>query len=119
MPNPHRHDLALETLRIAHGGITQQEMSEALQAAKERAMQTGKAASVTLKITLAPDGRDQHGNVSQMEIKARVTQTLPAFDRGKTLVFATPDGYTRNDPSQPELPLRDVSTQSTTLRNAT
>lgn len=106
---PIRHDLALETLRFMHGGITQQELSEALQAAKERAAVTGKKATVTLTIDIKPNGRIHDQHTAQYTLAAKVAQRLPPLDRGETIVFGTPDGWQRNDPSQGELQLRDAS----------
>ncbi len=101
----HRQDLFLHTVSQLRGGRTQEELSKQLNEIVNACRDTGKVGEITLKIKVKPD----RGDTGQYFLEDKVVQKLPEFERGKTLMFGTPDGnLQRTDPNQHELPLRSV-----------
>lgn len=101
----YRQDLFLDTTRNLRSGKTQDELSEALNECVVRAREVGKAAELTLKITVKPVG-----DSGQYFLADKVTTKLPEHKRNETLMFGTPEGnLQRTDPDQGELPLRSVA----------
>jgi len=102
MPRP-RPDLWNATVAQLRSGTAQEELSEKLAAAVNAARDTGKQAEITLKLTVKPVGDGQY------ELRYKINDKLPEFERGATLMFGTPDGnLTRDDPNQQKLNLRSA-----------
>lgn len=103
-----REDLFLEVLKQLNGGRTLKELSEQTNQLVQSCRATGKKGELALKITFTPDKGDngQYFLTDDVKVKA------PIFERGKTLMWGTPDGnLQRTDPNQGELELRVVSEQ--------
>jgi hypothetical protein len=93
---PLRQDLFVYTLNNIRGGGLALEASEALQEAVQRCQDTGKQATVTVVLTLKPNGA-----TGQIHFTDKVTSKLPMLDKGTSIFFGTPDGnLTRDDPRQ-------------------
>jgi hypothetical protein len=72
----------------------------------------GKAASVTLKITLKPQTK-YAGDV--VEITDDLAAKVPQAARGAALFFTdSVGGLSRTNPNQPQLPLREVPRKEAT-----
>jgi hypothetical protein len=95
-----RPDLFLHTLSTLRYGMTQQELSEELHTAVQRAIDTGKTAEITLKIKIKPEA-----NGAQVFITDEIKSKIPAFAREQTILFPTPEGnLIREDPRQAQIP---------------
>ena len=106
-----RPDLFTHVLAQLDYGQTAEDLSEKLYECIERARDTGKQAKLTLTLTVKPSGRD----TGQFELKDQVKTALPAYDRGMTLLFATPEGnLQRENPRQAGLDLRSADEQRPT-----
>lgn len=102
----YRQDLFSATVAQLRGGRTQEELSKKLNELVNACRDTGKSGTISLKITIKPD----KGDTGQYFLEDNTTVKLPEFERGKTLMFGTPDGnLQRTDPNQGELPLRQVN----------
>ncbi len=102
----YRQDLFLETIKQLRAGKTQDEASEKLNALVQACRSTGKAGTISLKITIKPDD----GDTGQYFLQDKLSITKPEFKRGQTIMFGTPEGnLQRTDPSQGEFDLVDVS----------
>lgn len=94
---------ATDTLRELENGQVVTDLTAAIQAVTDAAIETRKAGTITLTLKISPTGR---GNVT---VDAALAQKIPEHDRPGTTFFTTPDGQlVREDPSQPKLPLRSV-----------
>lgn len=82
--------------RLGSGG-TLEEFGHQIAKASVAAVETGKNASVTLKIVFAPmkKGPKHAANVS-----SQVTSAIPRHDLEDKVFFATQDGLTLDDPMQ-------------------
>jgi hypothetical protein len=77
------------------------DLRDALQECRDAVEDTGKAASVTIKLTFKPLS-GQSGAVECVDVvDAKTAQP-------STLLFANPEGFGRTDTRQPELALRPV-----------
>jgi hypothetical protein len=95
-----RQDLFIHTLNNLRYGQTQEELSQELHTAVQRAIDTGKVAEITLKIKIKPEG-----NGKQVFITDEIKSKIPQFAREQTILFPTPDGnLTREDPRQTSIP---------------
>lgn len=76
--------------------------------------ETHKKGSVTLKIDVAPNGE------TSVFVQANFTAKVPRPSKRQAVFFVDASGnLLRNDPRQPDLPLRAVETKPTTeLRDA-
>lgn len=102
----HRPDLFTHTINTLLNGATANELSERLREVVEGCRKTGKQGTLTLKLTVKPQGM----GTGQYEIHDDITDKVPQLDKGMTLMFGTPEGnLQRNDPNQRELPLREVA----------
>lgn len=98
-----RPDLFNSTVALLRYGATQDEASDALAAAIDASRETGKQATVTLKLTIVPNGE------GQIDIRDKVDSKLPEMPRGSTLLFTTPEcNVMRENPAQEKLKLRGV-----------
>ncbi|WP_041522967.1 hypothetical protein [Gilvimarinus agarilyticus] len=112
----YRQDLFLETIKQLRSGKTQDELSEYVNQLVQDCRATGKMGTITLQIKIKPDT----GDTGQYFLEDKITVKKPAFERGKTLMFGTPEGnLQRTDPNQGELPLRDVSSEQQAPREVT
>jgi hypothetical protein len=93
----------LDLLREHRGGLTHDELSEALQELIEGVVAERKAGKMTLELTIKPQGDGAVMVVSEVKVKP----PKPA-DRA-SLFFVTPENnLVRQDPRQPNLPLREI-----------
>lgn len=105
-----REDQFIFTLQHARNGDLQRELSAALSDCKDAARDSGKAATLTLTLSISAKGR-------QFLIIDKVAKKLPAGDQDVTVMFEDDAGnFTRKDPRQPELPLRDANAAPTDLK---
>jgi hypothetical protein len=100
---PTRVDLFSYTFNQLRDGLEQAEASEKLNECVLAAEETGKAATLTVKLTIKPNGR------GQQLIAAKTDHNLPEHPKSATIMFPTGDGnLQREDPNQINLPLRSV-----------
>ncbi len=100
-----RHDLFTYTLGTLRGGLAAEELSEHLHAAVQACSETGKQATITLTLTIKPNG-----STGQMHLVDKIAGKLPQLDKGSTILFATPEGnLQREDPRQGSFDLRTVA----------
>lgn len=86
-------------------GALHAELSEKLAELGAAVVDLQKGGTLTLKIAVAPAGKEQSAVVVTDEVKLKAPE-----DRGTSMFFTDKDGNMhRRDPRQPELPLRDVS----------
>jgi hypothetical protein len=86
-------------------GVLHDRLSEKLAEIVQAVVETGKKGSLTLKldISLNKDGET-------LTVSDSVTAKVPDHDTKPSIFYADGNGnLSRNNPSQPELPLRDVS----------
>jgi hypothetical protein len=95
-----------ETILQINNGAVVGELSEALREVVAAVRATGKSASITLTLRIAPASK---GITDVLTVESQVKTKLPEPDRGITIFYATDDNnLVRNDPNQPMLPLRVV-----------
>jgi len=99
-----REDLYLHTLKNLAYGNVMDEMSDKLNECIIQARKTGKAASLTLTLTIKPKGAG-----TQVFITEKVKSKIPEFDREDTILFPVDlaDGSVdlqRDDPRQASIP---------------
>lgn len=101
-----------ETLVALRLGNLEQELSDELNNLVRSCTETGKVGELTLKIKLKP------GKAGQIEVFDDVKVTLPKFERGSTIMFATPENnLQREDPRQMSLAgLKEVKPEKTPIR---
>ncbi len=100
-----RPDLYTHTLNQLLHGATSEELSDRLSNCVDAVRNTGKQATLTIKLTIKPIGQ----GTGQYEIRDKITETIPELDRGMTLMFGTPEGnLEREDPRQKNLDLKSV-----------
>lgn len=88
------------TVSTMRGGAADRAASAALEKVVEAVRATGKAGSVSLKITIQPL-KDGDG---ELEVKAKVGLTLPAEDIKSAIYYADDDNHLiRTDPRQGNL----------------
>jgi hypothetical protein len=88
-----------DTLNSLRFGSLSDELSDKLQALLLECVATHKGGSLTLKLKLKP------GNAGQIEITDDIVVTSPKYERGTSIMFATPEGnLQREDPRQQSLP---------------
>lgn len=99
-----RKDLFTSVLTALRFGSAQDELSEKLNECVQACQNTGKAAEITLKIKIKPEGDGQY--FLEDDIKTKI----PSLPKQKTLMFGTPEGnLQRNDPRQAEMDLKVVA----------
>lgn len=93
----------LDILRICQRGNTVEQLNDNMAELTKAVMEANGTGSLTLKISMKPDGNNS------VELDSVVTLKKPNIKRGKTIMFVSPDGaLVRNDPRQTDLPLRAV-----------
>lgn len=70
-----------------------------------KALSGKKGGSLTIKLDVIPSGwSESDGRCNQVEIKAKISSTLPKKEQGKSIFFLTDTGkLTRDDPGQEEM----------------
>ncbi len=102
---PIRHDLFTYVTNQMRGGLTQDELSEALNECVQRSRDTGKTSTLTLNIKIKPNG-----STGQYHLTDTIKIALPSLDKGDSIMFGTPEGnLQREDPAQQSLDLKSVS----------
>ena len=92
-------DLFAYVLSQLRGGRTQEELSETLQEAVNRARDTGRKAVLTFELTISPNG-----DTGQYNLTDKIKSKLPELARAHSLFYGTPEGrLQRTDPAQAEL----------------
>lgn len=95
----------LDLLREHRNGLTHDELSDAMNDLVASVASEGKAGKLTLTIGVKPHG---DGAVMVMD-EVKVTKPKPT--KGGSLFFVTPENnLVRQDPKQPNLPLREIGT---------
>jgi hypothetical protein len=80
-------------------GSTHSELSDAFWELLQRVQDTGKAGTLTLQISISPNGS------GRIDVKDEVKVKLPEFNRPQTAFFVDNSGNaSRRDPNQPSLP---------------
>lgn len=93
----------IKMLQDLRGGDSLYEANDKLTQAVKAVRETAKPATFTLKIKIAPNGR-------QVEVTDDVSVNLPQPDKEKTLLFSDDNGgLSRRDPNQKQLPFKDVT----------
>ena len=88
-----------DVLKELGEGSTESELSEAFWDLIQRVVETTKAGTLTLTISVGLDGRDR------LTVKDEVKLRLPEFSRPVTSFFMDKAGNaSRRDPNQPEIP---------------
>lgn len=96
---------ASEQIPQINSGWLDRELGQAITDAVQACMAHGKNATVTLKLTIAPQNLQQ----GTVKIAHDVTTKLPKEKREGGIVFATPEGnITADDPAQVKLDLRTI-----------
>lgn len=102
-----------DVVRELSGGRVYDDLTTMLGEVVTAVMETGKAGEVTLKIAVKPNGE------GSVRVLADAKNKVPTPPLGETIFFATSAGsLIRNDPRQPELPLREVKTEQAPLKEA-
>jgi hypothetical protein len=102
-----------DVLRELAGGKVYEDLTTQLGEVVTAVMETGKAGEVSVKLSIKSNGE------GSVRVLADVKQKIPTAVVGETLFFATSSGsLVRNDPRQAELPLREVKTEQTPLKDA-
>ena len=105
-----RPDLFNHVVGQLLNGHSQIELSKKLSECVAAVQETGKQATLTLKLTVKPVGRD----TGQFEVRDLITTNKPQRDKGMTLLFGTAEGnLQRNDPNQMDLKLKSVDEETT------
>lgn len=94
-----------QTLGNLQHGYTLQELDQALTEALQASSDTGKQSTVTVKLTIKPNGAGTYKIVDDIKT------TLPKFEKEATVLFTDRDQQlVREDPRQQRLSLEQVST---------
>lgn len=100
----HRPDLFHHVMTHQRTGLAAEELSAELAKAVAQARLTGKKATLTLTLTIEPQGQS-----GQYFVRDAIKTRLPELAKETTLFFGTPEGnLTRSDPRQAELNIRSV-----------
>ena len=109
----YRQDLFTQVVNQLGSGKTQDELSKKMNELVQACRSTGKVGDLTLKIKVRPD----KGDTGQYFLEDTVRLKLPEFERGKTLMFGTPEGnLQRTDPNQGELELKSVGSSAEPIK---
>lgn len=102
-----------DVVRELAGGTVYEDLTTQLGEVVTAVLDTGKVGELSLKLSIKPNGE------GSVRVLSDIKQKVPAPTRGETLFFATTTGsLIRNDPRQPELPLREVKAETTPLKEA-
>lgn len=96
----YRQDLFNVCLGDLRRGKALEEASEKLNELVRACQDTIRNGSITIKLTIKPD---KSGN-GQYFVTDDISTSLPKFDKGETLLYATPEGnLQRTDPMQDDM----------------
>jgi hypothetical protein len=96
----------LDFLREHRGGVTHDELSDALQELVAAVTAEGKGGTLTFKIKVKPAGKS-----GALEVTDEVKVTAPAQTRSASIFYASPENnLIREDPKQIKLDLRQIPT---------
>lgn len=96
---------ATDTFRDIAGGMMVEEASETLRALVLAVDEQGKGGDLTIKIKVAPAGRQS----GAMNVSYEVKSNKPEGQRPSSIMWGTPEGdLLANDPRQQTLQLRTV-----------
>lgn len=91
-------------LREHRGGVTHDELSDALQTLVAAVGEEGKGGTLTLTISIKPAG-----NSDALEVTDRIVIKPPKQTRSASLFFVSPEGnLIREDPKQTTMELRPI-----------
>ena len=94
------HDL----LREHRGGLTHDELSDALRDLVAAVTDEGKAGSLTFTVKIKPMGKGEG-----LEVSADIKSKPPAKTPGVSIFYATPENsLVREDPRQKSMDLREI-----------
>lgn len=98
-----------DILRQLQSGRTWNELQDSLHEVCQAVATHRKPGEITLKLKITPNGETTVLVHDEIKVKA------PEPPRANTLFFMTSDGgLVRDDPNQPDLPLREVATETET-----
>jgi hypothetical protein len=93
-----------DVLRDLAGGQSYETLTSALSEVVEAVMLTRKTGELTLKLKIAPNGENSVRIADEIKLK------VPEENRGASIFYVASGGIlTRNNPLQPDLPLREVA----------
>jgi hypothetical protein len=92
-------------LQDLNGGATVARLSAELHDLVEAVTATGKAGTLTLTLKVAPVAKR---NTDALNVTAAVAAKRPQEDAPTTVFFVDGGSLVRNNPAQPQLPLREV-----------
>lgn len=99
-----QHTSFCQTLGNLQHGCTLQELDQALTEALQASADTGKQSTVTVKLTIKPNGAGTYKIIDDIKT------TLPKFEKEATVLFTDRDQQlVREDPRQQRLNLERVS----------
>lgn len=108
-----RQDLFTHTVNQTRFGVCQSELSDQLDECIQAAIETGKKATLTLKLHIKAVGKG-----GQIEIKDDISKTIPKLDTGTTLLFRDEDGnVSRDNPAQQKLNVTSVPDTRAPIKN--
>lgn len=84
------------------GGRALDDMNGALDEVTRAVAEYGKVGTLTIKLTVRPNGENSISITPDIKAKA------PEAARGASVYFVTGGGITRSNPNQPDLPLKEV-----------
>lgn len=95
----------IDILRECQRGAALLDLDDRLSELTSAVLQNRGAGKITLVIAMKPDGDNS------VEVDTKVTLAKPNAKRGKSIFFVNKEmDLVRNDPRQPDLPLRAVET---------
>jgi hypothetical protein len=105
--------LFADVLRDMRGGVSHDELSEALAALVRACVETGRGGEVVYTLSIKPTK-----SAEAVEISDKIGIKEPRNERGSSLFFVTANGdLSRNNPKQERLDLREVPTAHATPRD--
>lgn len=102
-----------DVVRELAGGRIYDDLTTQLGEVVTAVLETGKVGDLSLKLSIKSNGE------GSVRVLADVKAKVPTATVGETLFFATSGGsLVRNDPRQPELPLREVKAEQAPVKEA-
>lgn len=96
----------MQNLHAIRRGRLLEDVNESLRSVVKMVMESGRAGSVTLKLSLKPVSR----NEDQIQVSDTITVTPPKPEPGSTILWAGENGELhRNAPDADDTPLREVA----------
>lgn len=101
----------IETIKAIRAGASVAQASKLMAQVKAACERTGKKGSITMTLTLEPLGNEA------FKISFESKANPPKETIGAQILFADGDHFSRQDPNQPELDLKVIEAQTTTIEN--